>query len=836
MKNEKWAAAVARKYTGVLQLLHSLAMDGKKVKSDLFIEPKGKDSYTDVSKKGRKDVTLGGVGVWGMWSEFLNTEDQMYQAMKQVQEHEELHIFYTGGRSYKAACDAGRAAIYSYIAKQNGLRSTFRNARDVSAVEKWVKDNYDVGDVLNGIISSTACRIANSLEDGRIERIGAGKSATFAKNREYFRGYCQWMRSEDKEVHTWDEIEENPSLHLILITNEILSLSTTQLYSKGFVRNYGSTELLQEVKACIPYILSGYIGRSTRDIIDSTSKICGQLAPLIYEAAQESAKNADMCRQLTSMLQQLLEAIAREDAGEDSHGDSDKEAEEDTERSMNSSCSSSDLGTVTLPDDDYDKLMEKQKEAGCQGTGGLTIQREHPKEDEDGKDGNGNGKEQSDEKNENSEGKNGSSQSSEQSGDGQASGGQATGSQDDASGEETSDGKSQGKGSNDKSDEEKSDENGESEEGQHSKNESKDTSNKRSNPEGTQESFNSSRGASGRTGGHVKQTAKTPEEIEADLEAALETAKEQFKAHATNEGRDLANAQIAKQNAKKLRPVQKTSTSTSLSKKEVKQLMHDDFHERKRVYPVKEELPAVLQHKGDILHKKIEKYFKSLQSPSIRYRTNGTLDKGGIARLAKNKINVFKKNNKNKLRKGCVYILIDNSGSMGNGRGSKRYMADMAAAVVEEGFRGLMPMKIVSFDSDWNGINHELVKDWDEQLEENCCWNWCIHGHGGSGNEDDKDIAIATQELLKRNEEKKMLIVLSDGAPTDTDATHDRIVEARKAGIQVSGIYFEDGDIDPESYYCNSFKEMYERDYVLCNADEIEENLAKILEGFAHSR
>lgn len=125
----------------------------------------------------------------------------------------------------------------------------------------------------------------------------------------------------------------------------------------------------------------------------------------------------------------------------------------------------------------------------------------------------------------------------------------------------------------------------------------------------------------------------------------------------------------------------------------------------------------------------------------------------------------------------------------GSMSGVKRQEACKAAAVIEEGFKNLMPMKIVAFDYSGHPI-HEIIKDWDEKHKKNMCYNFMLHGRNGCGNDDGEDIAKATEELVKRKEQKKMLIVLSDGAPADEAKVKKAVENARDKGISVFGIYF----------------------------------------------
>ena len=167
----------------------------------------------------------------------------------------------------------------------------------------------------------------------------------------------------------------------------------------------------------------------------------------------------------------------------------------------------------------------------------------------------------------------------------------------------------------------------------------------------------------------------------------------------------------------------------------------------------------------------------------------------------------------------------------GSMSGVKRQEACKAAAVIEEGFKNLMPMKIVAFDYSGHPI-HEIIKDWDEKHKKNMCYNFMLHGRNGCGNDDGEDIAKATEELVKRKEQKKMLIVLSDGAPADEAKVKKAVENARDKGISVFGIYFENGRIGSDA---DTFREMYQKDFVCCRLSELDGELTKLLLKFSRS-
>ena len=98
---------------------------------------------------------------------------------------------------------------------------------------------------------------------------------------------------------------------------------------------------------------------------------------------------------------------------------------------------------------------------------------------------------------------------------------------------------------------------------------------------------------------------------------------------------------------------------------------------------------------------------------------------------------------------------------------------------------------------------------------------------------------VTVYELLKRGERKKLLVVLSDGQPTEGSdnpvrLTKEKVQAARAKGIRVVGIYFENGRIGDDS---DIFHSIYGngRDGIATTTDKIYSHLGKILEQFAKS-
>ena len=91
------------------------------------------------------------------------------------------------------------------------------------------------------------------------------------------------------------------------------------------------------------------------------------------------------------------------------------------------------------------------------------------------------------------------------------------------------------------------------------------------------------------------------------------------------------------------------------------------------------------------------------------------------------------------------------------------------------------------------------------------------------------------EDALARPEQKKLLIVLSDGMPSEATPgfTKGAIEEARRQGIHVTGIYFEEGSCGRDS---DQFKQMYGgkgagiNDAICCELSELDKNLEAVID------
>lgn len=255
------------------------------------------------------------------------------------------------------------------------------------------------------------------------------------------------------------------------------------------------------------------------------------------------------------------------------------------------------------------------------------------------------------------------------------------------------------------------------------------------------------------------------------------------------------------------------------------------YQEVRRDYDLCDHLPSDLEAEAKLAKKDVDKLFTKQKAPELRHRSAGILDARDVYRLAINDYNVFSKKSPSKQKERAIYLLLDRSGSMGAGKFSKFYYGCKSLAVLEECFKDRCALKIAAFDAcGSNYVTHCIIKGWKERNSKNLSYNFYTHRSSGSGNKDGYSIRLATEDLLARPEEEKLLIVLSDGAPTcyrergqGEQDVRGAVKSARKKGVKVASIFFGDG------YESEGVRAMYEYGLVATTPEHITEELFKIV-------
>ena len=209
---------------------------------------------------------------------------------------------------------------------------------------------------------------------------------------------------------------------------------------------------------------------------------------------------------------------------------------------------------------------------------------------------------------------------------------------------------------------------------------------------------------------------------------------------------------------------------------------------------------------------------------------HGQIDARALWKLRCREDNFFEQRNKRNKSSVAIYLLIDNSGSMQNAK--KSIAARYAAAIIEEAFAEFASCKIAMFASGAD-VTHWIIKEFDKKERFNASFNSlnCVTPTGG--NKDGYSIRIAVEELRKRPERKKFLIVLSDGLPSDypsADAGQEDVRQAvhaaRKQQIEVIPIMFGSKFFQEASL--PAFQRMYEKNIITSSVEHITEDLARL--------
>jgi hypothetical protein len=245
--------------------------------------------------------------------------------------------------------------------------------------------------------------------------------------------------------------------------------------------------------------------------------------------------------------------------------------------------------------------------------------------------------------------------------------------------------------------------------------------------------------------------------------------------------------------------------------------------------------PANVVRAAQPLRKVIKNLFSEYAEEDIKGLYAGTFDisSPALCRLRSRETTVFKERRIPNVVDAVYYICWDGSGSM---CGNKQTESAFACAVIEEAIRGIYPMKIVNF-STHGSVVHYVVKDFDNKGKKNCAYSFGAKRSFSGGNKDGYSIRQCAEELSKRSETNKFLIVLSDGAPSDY-SSHKEAVEdvksavnwARSKKIDVTSIFF--GNQYERDSQIDLYNEMYGTGHIIsCEPSDIVSHMVKIVKG-----
>lgn len=324
------------------------------------------------------------------------------------------------------------------------------------------------------------------------------------------------------------------------------------------------------------------------------------------------------------------------------------------------------------------------------------------------------------------------------------------------------------------------------------------------------------------------EAQQSAEELESEVQQTLESARKNLKELEKTEGDGCKDDySLTEKELGEIDAIYKDESTKGYEEK------------RREDYP-SSELPLEQKTQGANLKRQMETMLKNKETYTQRNMTSGRLDKRNIHKLVYASPQVFMRKGTPSNWDGCMYVLKDGSGSM---YGDKNREASKAMSLIEQAAKSLMPLKLVEFSS-YQEVVHTIIKDWNENnLNYNYSWSYYNNEFYGGGNKDGYSIRLATKELLKRPEKQKLLVVLSDGLPSDYDYTGNiewgpsdvksAVEEARRNGIIVMSIYFGSANFIESNK--EKYAQMYEKDYIGAETGNITNELVKILKKFVRA-
>lgn len=246
------------------------------------------------------------------------------------------------------------------------------------------------------------------------------------------------------------------------------------------------------------------------------------------------------------------------------------------------------------------------------------------------------------------------------------------------------------------------------------------------------------------------------------------------------------------------------------------------------------EAPTKVKVKAKLLNKEFEKIFLNKSAMDSKNRRRGELNTHDLYKLRNRDYNIFIKRGRPRNTDYVFYILVDGSGSMS---GDKFTEALRACSILEESLKGIADVKIVMFDYN-DTCRHRIIKGFKEIQKGNASWTFSNKQRSGCCNMDGFSIRVATKELQRRTERKKILFTLSDGQPNgpynysgdrgENDVT-EAVLEARKNGISVFNIFFAESKRERDMNL-PSFCHMYRNKGIIsCAPDNIATELLRVV-------
>ena len=220
------------------------------------------------------------IGIGGLEE---NDEESLLRSVLFLIGHEVQHVRSTSQRAWMYGMNRGfQVILEEYADKTETKRKVFRKEADY---EVYIKELAAKGfHISTNSLQQFVHFIANSLEDGRIERIRCVKRPGFKDYMIAFRGR-DWQKNEVES--SFVQNLDDPRTYLLLVLNQILNLATMSIYQKGFTKICPIDSRPQIlIHSLMSDIAAGVASANCRGCMECAIAICKKLAVEIIEASK----------------------------------------------------------------------------------------------------------------------------------------------------------------------------------------------------------------------------------------------------------------------------------------------------------------------------------------------------------------------------------------------------------------------------------------------------------------------------------------------------------------------------------------------------------------------
>lgn len=682
-----------------------------------------------------------------------------------------------------------------------------------SNFEAFIKFQKQVAEYLNkkhnlpiGVGMKVAHALGNSVEDGRIEKILCIKYPGYLSKIQFL------------NLLFWEEQPIEGTSEFGDFMYCIISYSVTGLNPKGYDDIYANTELDEQLSKIKPLIIRGINARTCEQALGICMEIIHEIEDYLVKIIKAQMEHD---KQMFDQMQEMPDFNNSEESETNDQGGSGSSS------------------THFTPEEMGEKPKSKKKQQKSSGSGDNKDKEDNEEGDSSEEDDKSSGNSTEDgSEGEEDEQNNGSGNSNEDSSeeeedltDEENSSSKGSG-EDEETGEESSREDNQdnsGEGSDGSSSVEDSGQ--DSSQGDSKKGSDSNGDNDSDSQSGDDDSDQEPEGE-GADNSSKKAERETPKPMDENkIKEILNELKEGLAEEAENTIKDIERKEKSDQ-AKRDKEATLTEKEYEDLREQYKGDIYTTFREVKTDRPTNQ-LPVQLKKDATNFRREVEKIFKNKEVFNLKNQPKGVLNGNDLWKVPTGDYNVFAKKGTPSQSDYVAYVLQDGSGSMQEA--NKQYYSAFACATIEEGFKGIIPLKITTFCTD-REVLHYQVKGFNEnEKTKNYSYDFLNSRTASGGNKDGYSIRVATKELLRRNEKDKILFILSDGLPSDyagrikqgMEDVKQAVKEARKQGIIVVSIVFGSEKFREDSM--DLYKYMYEKNIISCNPDAISKNLTKTL-------